>query len=77
MLLTITPFIAEGVANDWQKAVDDASAVGLKYMVCAYLSVEERGTLDHYKQLADIFNKAAETCKKSGIQFCRWEGTAS
>jgi len=58
------------ILNDWQKAVDDASAVGLKYMVCAYLSDQERGTLDHYKKLADIFNKAAETCKKSNIQFC-------
>jgi sugar phosphate isomerase/epimerase len=58
------------ILHDWQRAVDDASAVGLKYMVCAYLSNQERGTLDHYKQLADIFNKAGEACKKSGIQFC-------
>ena len=56
--------------HDWQRAVDDASTVGLKYMVCAYLSNNERGDLDHYKKLADIFNKAGETCKKSGIQFC-------
>ena len=39
-------------------------------MVCAYLSPQERGSLDHYKKLADIFNKAGETCKKSNIQFC-------
>jgi sugar phosphate isomerase/epimerase len=58
------------ILHDWQKAVDDASTVGLKYMVCAYLSTYERGDLDHYKKLADIFNKAGETCKKSGIQFC-------
>ncbi|HEX3768390.1 MAG TPA: sugar phosphate isomerase/epimerase [Puia sp.] len=58
------------ILHDWQRAVDDASAVGLKYMVCAYLSNYERGDLDHYKKLADIFNKAGETCKKSGIQFC-------
>jgi sugar phosphate isomerase/epimerase len=58
------------ILHDWQKAVDDASGVGLKYMVCAYLSEPERGDLDHYKKLADIFNSAAETCKKSGIQFC-------
>jgi len=58
------------ILHDWQKAVDDASTVGLKYMVCAYLSSQERGNLDHYKKLADIFNKAAETCHKSGIQFC-------
>lgn len=58
------------ILHEWQRAVDDASAIGLKYMVCAYLSEKERGNLDHYKELADIFNKAGETCKKSGIQFC-------
>ncbi|HXL58014.1 MAG TPA: sugar phosphate isomerase/epimerase family protein, partial [Chitinophagaceae bacterium] len=56
--------------HDWDKAVDDAATVGIKYMVCAYLSAEERGDIDHYKQIAEQFNKAAETCKKAGIQFC-------
>jgi sugar phosphate isomerase/epimerase len=56
--------------HEWQKAVDDAAEVGLKYMVCAYLSEEERGGLDHYKALAQEFNKAGEICKKAGIQFC-------
>jgi sugar phosphate isomerase/epimerase len=56
--------------NEWQKAVDDAAAVGLKYMVCAYLSEAERGNADHYKALAGEFNKAGETCRKAGIQFC-------
>lgn len=56
--------------HEWQKAVDDAAAVGMKYMVCAYLSEVERGGLDHYKALAKEFNKAGETCKKAGIQFC-------
>jgi sugar phosphate isomerase/epimerase len=56
--------------HDWQRAVDDASAVGCKYMVCAYLSDAERGGIDHYKELAGQFNTAAETCRKSGIQFC-------
>jgi len=55
---------------EWQKAVDDAATVGLKYMVCAYLAESERGNLDHYKSLAEEFNKAGETCKKAGIQFC-------
>jgi sugar phosphate isomerase/epimerase len=58
------------ILYDWQKAVDDAATVGLKYMVCAYLSDQERGDLDHYKKLAETFNKAGETCRKSGIQFC-------
>ena len=56
------------ILNGWQKAVDDAAEIGLKYMVCAYLSAAERGSLDHYKKVADDFNKAGEVCKKAGIQ---------
>jgi len=56
--------------NDWDKAVEDAAAIGLKYMICAWLSPAERGTLDHYKQVGDDLNKAGEVCKKAGIQLC-------
>lgn len=56
--------------HGWDKAVDDAAAVGSKYMVCAYLSEAERGTMDHYKYIADQLNKAGERCKKAGIQLC-------
>jgi sugar phosphate isomerase/epimerase len=56
--------------SDWSRAVDDATSVGIKYMVCSFLSVSERGTLDHYKKVADDFNKAGQTCKKAGIQLC-------
>jgi sugar phosphate isomerase/epimerase len=58
------------ILNGWEKAVEDAAEVGQKYMVCAYLSESERGNLDHYKKLAEQFNKAGELAKKSGMQFC-------
>lgn len=58
------------ILHDWDKTVDDAAEVGIKYMVCAYLSNPERGNLDHYKKLADIFNTAGERCNKAGIQLC-------
>jgi len=58
------------ILNDWQKAVDDAAAVGVKYMVCAWLSPTERGKLDHYKKIGDDLNKGGEICKKAGIQLC-------
>ncbi|MCK8491320.1 sugar phosphate isomerase/epimerase [Spirosoma sp. RP8] len=54
--------------NDWKRAVDDAAALGQKYMVCAYLFPQER-TMDDYKRHIDLFNKSAEVCKASGIQF--------
>ena len=56
--------------HDWDKAVDAAAEVGIKYMVCAYLSEAERGDLNHYKYVADQLNIAGERCKKSGIQLC-------
>jgi sugar phosphate isomerase/epimerase len=56
--------------HNWDKAVDDAKTVGVKYMVCAWLSPAERGNIDHYKLLAERLNKAGETCKKAGIQLC-------
>lgn len=56
--------------HDWDKAVEDAAEVGIKYMVCAYLSEDERGNLDQYKNVAEQLNIAGEKCKKSGIQLC-------
>ncbi|MGI4871963.1 MAG: sugar phosphate isomerase/epimerase family protein [Janthinobacterium lividum] len=58
------------ILHDWDKAVDDAAQVGLKYMVCSYLQESERGNLDHYKQVAEHLNKAGKRCKKAGIQLC-------
>ena len=56
--------------HEWDRAVDDAAAAGVKYMVCAYLSEAERGKLDHYKYVADQLNKAGERCQKAGLQLC-------
>lgn len=58
------------ILSDWEKAVEDADNLGLKYMVCAYLPDDQRKTLDDYKRHAEEFNKAGETCKSAGIQFC-------
>ncbi|WP_295721890.1 sugar phosphate isomerase/epimerase [Mucilaginibacter sp.] len=58
------------ILNDWEKAVDDAAAVGVKYMVCAYLSQAERGNLEHYKTVAGMLDVAGQTCKQAGIQLC-------
>jgi sugar phosphate isomerase/epimerase len=56
--------------ENWQKSIDDAKELGLKYMVHAILDHRERTTFDEYKQLVDLFSKAAEQTHKAGIQFC-------
>ncbi|MGH2562984.1 MAG: sugar phosphate isomerase/epimerase family protein [Ginsengibacter sp.] len=58
------------ILHEWDRAVDDAAELGLKYMVCAWLAESERGTLDHYKKVVDDLNVAGERCKKAGIQLC-------
>ena len=57
------------LVNGWQKAVDDAAEINLKYMVCAWLPPAER-TIEMYKSLPALLTTAGEACKKSGIQFC-------
>lgn len=58
------------ILHDWQRAIDDAAAVGLKYMVVGGLAMAERGGIDRYKYIADELNIAGEKCKKAGIQLC-------
>lgn len=54
----------------FEKAVDDAAAAGFQYVVVAYLMQGERGSLDTFRRYADQFNKAGETVRKAGMQFC-------
>jgi len=51
------------------QSVESAKIVGHKLMVCPYLNPQDRKTLDDYKHHAETFNKAAEACKKAGIEF--------
>ena len=55
--------------NGWDKAIEDAAAMNIKYMICAWLYKEERLSIDLYKTLAEMLNKAGEACRKSNIQF--------
>ena len=58
------------IKEHWQKHIDDAKELGMKYMVHAILDRRERTTFDEYKQLVELFSKAAEQTRKAGIQFC-------
>jgi sugar phosphate isomerase/epimerase len=52
-----------------QEAIEAAQAIGHGYLVCGYLPVEERRSLDDYKKLVDLLNGAGERLKKVGIHF--------
>lgn len=54
------------VYKDFEQKVDDAAAIGVKYMIHAY---EGRGkSIDEYRKMADDFNKMGEYCKKHGMK---------
>lgn len=57
------------LVNGWDKAVEDAAQMNIPYMVCAWLFKEERTSIDLYKSLADMLNKAGQACSKYNIQF--------
>jgi len=63
-------YLLPDVKNNWEKRVEDAKTLKLKYMVNAILMPEERKSFDDYKQLVEVFHKAAETAQQAGIQFC-------
>lgn len=55
------------INKDFEKKVNDAAAIGMKYLLSPYIAVQK--TADDYKKIADQFNKCGETCKKAGIRF--------
>jgi len=63
-------YTTKHIRSGWQKHIDDAKALGHRYMVNAILEPEERKSLDDYKRLVELFNKAGEQTRKAGIQFC-------
>jgi sugar phosphate isomerase/epimerase len=63
------------VNGDWQKSVEAAAEAGQEYLIVPGLP--SRGqTVDNYKKVADIFNKAAEECRKANIVFGYHNGGA-
>jgi sugar phosphate isomerase/epimerase len=54
--------------NDWEKAVSDAKAAGQEYSIIAWMDPDERKTLDDYKRVCELINKAGEMCKQYGVR---------
>ncbi len=56
------------ISDDWQRTVDNAAETGQEYLVCS--SMPSKGqTIANYQHAAEVFNRAAEDCKKAGLQF--------
>ena len=55
------------INKDFQKKVDDAAAIGIKYLICP--SIDTQKTADDYKKISGQFNQCGDICKKAGIKF--------
>lgn len=52
-----------------QAMIEAARRIGHEYLLLAWTPPEERKTLDGYRRLADLCNRAGEQTKKAGVQF--------
>ncbi len=53
----------------WKYTIEDAAAVGMKYVISPGLDESLCTNMDDFKWYMDLFNKTGELCKKSGITF--------
>jgi sugar phosphate isomerase/epimerase len=60
----------QSLRGEWERRLDEAALLGQGYIVVASLAASERRTLDDWKRVAALFNKAGEIAKGRGIQFC-------
>jgi sugar phosphate isomerase/epimerase len=57
------------VRGNWDKTLDDAAAVGHRFVTINWLPPEARRTLDDWRRIADDFNGAGEKATARGIGF--------
>ncbi len=55
------------IKGQWDQVLDEALAVGHKYVVVAWIDEDQRPTLDAWKRVAERLNTAAESAKRRGL----------
>jgi sugar phosphate isomerase/epimerase len=60
----------QALRTDWARTLDEAAALGQKYIVVPSVPASERRTLDDWKRVAAAFSKAGEQARARKIQFC-------
>ena len=58
----------QALQNNLEKVLDAAQAIGHSYIVCPWLSEEQR-SMEQYKNHVVLFNEVGAACKEVGIQF--------
>ncbi len=56
-------------SDSWKNTIEDAAALGQKYVVSPWMDESVRKTYDDFRHHMDIYNKCGELCKKRGMKF--------
>ena len=57
----------QGRPFGWDKAIEEAKSIGLKFMVIPYIRPSERSP-EMFKKVAEDLNRAGEQCQKAGLR---------
>jgi sugar phosphate isomerase/epimerase len=60
---------AHDFTDEWKKTIDDAAAVGMKYLISPGVDESLCGNMNDFRHYMDMFNKTGELCRKAGIHF--------
>lgn len=55
--------------DEWKKTIEDAAAVGMKYVISPGVDESLCKNADDFKWYMDLFNKTGILCKKAGLTF--------
>jgi sugar phosphate isomerase/epimerase len=55
--------------NGWDRTLAAAHTIGHRYLVVAWTPQERRRTLDDWRRIGDLFNRAGEQARASGLGF--------
>ena len=57
------------LGDAWDRVLDDAAAIGHRYVTVPWLPTEPRGSVDGWQRVAVAFNRAGERAKARGLKF--------
>lgn len=59
----------ELLTGNWTQALEEAHILGHRYLCVAWIPEEQRRTIDGYKRVAELFNRAGAQADAHGIRF--------
>ena len=57
------------LGDAWGRTLEAANVIGHDYLICPGLPRDESNSIDGYRRVIDVFNRAGEQAKRAGIVF--------